>query len=171
MEIIMDKMIFNFINRLSGRKPFIDIVMVFISKRIRYLYFIVLIFLWFKSYSSKKVAKKAIYSAMITWMIRIVSNIFYFRPRPFVSNRVGILMPSKTDSTFFSKHTLLSFAVSSSILVRYNLLGKVLMGFSVLTGISRIWVGHHYPSDIIRSAFIGGLISQLVEKLYHFRFK
>lgn len=37
-------------------------------------------------------------------------------------------------------------------------------GLAVLTGISRIWVGHHYPSDIIGSALLGSLTSMFVHK-------
>jgi undecaprenyl-diphosphatase len=162
----MDKRIFSVINRITGRQHLMDFIMIFVSKRIRYFYFIVLFILWFKSNSSQIVAKKAIISAVITLSIRKMVNLFYFRPRPFVSNRVGILIPSKTDSTFLSKHTLLAFAISTSILLRRNFLGRILIGFSSLTGLSRIWVGHHYPSDIIRSVIVGGATSLLVDNLH-----
>ncbi|MEH7388496.1 phosphatase PAP2 family protein [Bacillus sp. JJ1521] len=38
---------------------------------------------------------------------------------------------------------------------------------SVLTGYSRIWVRHHYPSDIIRSAFISTMTSTILDKISH----
>ncbi|ADE68636.1 hypothetical protein BMQ_1604 [Priestia megaterium QM B1551] len=72
---------------------------------------------------------------------------FYFKPRPFMERRVGILIPSKMDSSFLSKHTLLAFAVSTSIFLHKRILGSVMLGLSLLTGFSRIWLGHHYPSD------------------------
>lgn len=165
----MDKNIFYLINRHSGRHRLIDILMIMVSKRIRYVYLIILIILWFKDHSTNKIAKKAIVTALISWIIRIVANAFYFRPRPFVSNRVGILIPSKTDSTFLSKHSILSFSISFSILLNQRLIGSILMCISVLTGFSRVWVGHHYPSDIIRSAFVGGIVSLIVEKSFPFK--
>jgi undecaprenyl-diphosphatase len=168
-KIIMDKNIFNLINRHSGRHQFIDIIMILVSKRIRYVYLIVLIFLWFKDPSTKKVAKKAIITAIFSWIIRMVTNIFYFKPRPFVSNRVGILIPSKTDSTYLSKHSILTFSISFSILLYHRLLGSILMVLSILTGFSRVWVGHHYPSDIFRSAFISVLLSLIVEKTFPYK--
>lgn len=165
----MNEKIFNLINRFSGRQPIFDFIMIFTSRRIRFLYLLVLIFLWFRGPSSRMVVRKAIVSVCIAWFCRITSNILYFRPRPFVSHRVGILIPSKTDSTILSKHTILAFAVSTSILLQQRLLGAILMGVSVLTGFSRVWVGHHYPMDVFRSAIIGGVISYFVEKTYGFR--
>lgn len=165
-EFKMDKFIFQLINRYSGRYPLMDLVMIFFSKRVRYLYILVLVILWC---NNKPIVKKAVISNLLSWIIRIISNKIYFRPRPFVSNRVGILIPSKTDSTYFSKHTLLSFAISTTLAIHYRVLGAILLIFATLTGFSRIWVGHHYPSDIIRSALVGGSISLLVERLYPVR--
>jgi undecaprenyl-diphosphatase len=168
-ETIMDKKIFYLINRHTGKYRLIDNLMIMVSKRIRYVYLIILIFLWFKDHSTNKIAKKAIVTALISWIIRILTNTFYFRPRPFVSNRVGILIPSKTDSTFLSKHSILTFSISFSILLQQRLIGSILICFSVLTGFSRVWIGHHYPSDIIRSAFVGYIISLIVEKSFLFK--
>ena len=82
-----------------------------------------------------------------------------------MKHRVGILIPSKMDSTFPSKHTLLVFAISTSIFLYDRILGSIMWILSVLTGFSRIWVGHHYPSDIIGSAFIASMTSIMLEKI------
>jgi undecaprenyl-diphosphatase len=99
-------------------------------------------------------------------LINMLIKCFYFKPRPFMKRRVGILIPSKMNSAFLSKHTLLTTAVSTSIFLREHVLGSVMWGLSLLTGFSRIWIGHHYPSDIIRSIFIGSLTSIIVEKVF-----
>jgi undecaprenyl-diphosphatase len=44
-----------------------------------------------------------------------------------------------------------------------------MFGLSLLTGFSRIWVGHHYPSDIIGSAFLGSFTSIFVHIVSRFR--
>lgn len=79
-----------------------------------------------------------------------------------MKRRVGILIPSKMNSSFPSKHTLLVFAISTSIFLYDRLLGSIMWGLSFLTGLSRIWVGHHYPSDIMGSAILGSLTSVIV---------
>lgn len=68
------------------------------------------------------------------------------------------------DSSFPSKHTLLVFAVSTSVLLYNRVLGSIMCGLAVMTGITRIWVGHHYPSDIIGSAILGSVTSMCVHK-------
>ncbi|HER2169539.1 TPA: phosphatase PAP2 family protein, partial [Streptococcus pyogenes] len=97
--------------------------------------------------------------------INALIKLFYFKPRPFVKRRVGILIPSKMDSSFPSKHTLLVFAISTSIFLYERVLGSIMWVLSVLTGFSRIWVGHHYPSDIIGSAFIATMTSIILDKI------
>ncbi|KKI92417.1 bacitracin ABC transporter permease [Bacillus sp. SA1-12] len=160
----MNSKVFKLITQLSGRCSPIDLLMILISNKIRYVFIFVLIFMWFKNDSYKRVTCKATKSMGVTLFIHTLIKLFYFKPRPFVKRRVGILIPSKMDSTFPSKHTLLVFAISTSIFLYDRVLGSIMWVISVLTGFSRIWVGHHYPFDIIGSAFIGTMTSILLDK-------
>jgi undecaprenyl-diphosphatase len=160
----MDNKVFKLINQLSGRYSPIDLLMILISNKIRYVFIFVLIFMWFRNDSYRKVSCNAVKSIGITLFIHTLIKLFYFKPRPFVKRRIGILIPSKMDSAFPSKHTLLVFAISTSIFLYDRVLGSIMWVLSVLTGFSRIWVGHHYPSDIIGSAFIATMISIILDK-------
>ncbi|MFC3884820.1 undecaprenyl-diphosphatase [Bacillus songklensis] len=160
----MDYKMFRAINRLAGRYSVMDELMIWISNRVRYVYIFLLVFMWFRDYSSKKASRHAGVSALLSLFIHGFIKRVYFKPRPFVKRRVGILIPSKRDSSFPSKHTILVFAVSTSVLLRERMLGAFMWGLSVLTGLSRIWVGHHYPSDIVGSALIGSAASVVVDK-------
>ncbi len=160
----MDNKVFNAINQLSGHCSPIDLLMIFLSKKIRYVFIFVLIYMWFRNDYYKKVSYKAIMSSVVSLFIHSLIKLFFFKPRPFVKRRVGILIPSKTDSSFPSKHTLLAFAISTSIFLYDRVLGSIMWVISMLTGFSRIWVGHHYPSDIIGSAFIASLTSIILDK-------
>lgn len=160
----MNNKVFKFINQFSGRCFPIDLLMILVSNKIRYVFIIVLIFMWFRNDSYKKVSCNAVKSMGITLLIHTLIKLFYFKPRPFVKHRVGILIHSKADSTFPSKHTLLVFAMSTSIFLYDRVLGSIMWVLSVLTGFSRIWVGHHYPFDIIGSAFIATMTSIILGK-------
>jgi undecaprenyl-diphosphatase len=160
----MDNKVFNTINQLSGRCAPIDSLMIFLSKKIRYVYIFVLIFMWLRNDYYKKVSYNAVTSSIITLFIHALIKLFYFKARPFEKRRVGILIPSKTDSSFPSKHALLAFAISTSIFLYDRVLGSIMWVISLLTGFSRIWVGHHYPSDIIGSAFIATMTSIISDK-------
>ncbi|WP_209124147.1 undecaprenyl-diphosphatase [Alkalihalobacillus sp. BA299] len=163
----MDYKLFRAINQLTGRYSLLDMLMILISNKVRYVFIFVLISMLFQNYSHKKVALSAITSIVLSLFINSAIRLVYFKPRPFVKHRVGILIPSKTDSSFPSKHTLLVFAISTSIFLRERVLGSIMMGLSVLTGFSRIWVGHHFPSDIIGSAFISIFTSSVINKTFN----
>jgi undecaprenyl-diphosphatase len=160
----MNDKLFNSLIPLSRRCTPLDWLMILISDKIRYVFVFVLIFMWFRNAASKKVACNAMISGGITLVVHTLIKLCYFKPRPFVNHRVGILIPSKTDSSFPSKHTLLVFAISTSILLYNRTLGYIMSGLSVLAGLSRIWVGHHYPSDIIGSALIATITSIIVDQ-------
>ncbi|WP_426629909.1 undecaprenyl-diphosphatase, partial [Priestia megaterium] len=117
----MDDKVFRAINQLSGRYSVLDMLMILISKKFRYVFMFVLIFMWFRS-DSKKVTLNAVVSAVFTLFIHTLMKCFYFKPRPFIKRRVGILIPSKMDSSFLSKHTLLTFAISTSIFLHKRIL-------------------------------------------------
>ncbi|WP_026564952.1 undecaprenyl-diphosphatase [Bacillus sp. UNC41MFS5] len=158
----MDVKLFHLINLLSGRHLIIDKLMILISKKMKFVFFIILVILLFKK---KNVTIEAVVSIMISLILHFIIKLFYFKPRPFIKGRVDILSPSKFDSSFPSKHTLLTFAVSTIVLFNQRILGSIMLGFSFLTGLSRIWVGHHYPSDIAGSAVLGSFTSAIIHKL------
>jgi undecaprenyl-diphosphatase len=160
----MDYKLFRAINLLSGRSAPIDLLMILLSRKIRYVFLFVLIFMWFRNDHYRKVSWNAAMSSGLTLFLHTLIKLLYFKPRPFAKRRVGILIPSKMDSSFPSKHTLLAFAVSTSILLYDRVLGSIMWVLSVLTGFSRIWLGHHYPSDIIGSALIATMTSMMVGK-------
>lgn len=101
---------------------------------------------------------------MISLLFHGMIKLFFFKPRPFMEQKVRMLLQSKKDSSFPSKHTILTFAVSSSILFYHRTLGVIMTVLSGLTGLSRIWVGHHYPSDVVGSALLGTLSSWLLRR-------
>ncbi|MGV7003276.1 hypothetical protein ACWA2C_32470 [Priestia megaterium] len=51
----MDYKVFRAINQLSGRYSSLDMLMILISKKVRYIFMFVLIFMWFRNDSQKKI--------------------------------------------------------------------------------------------------------------------
>ncbi|MGD6831969.1 undecaprenyl-diphosphatase [Sutcliffiella halmapala] len=160
----MDLKLFLAINQLAGRSWFLDRCMILVSQKMRYVYFFILFFLWLRKGRERKMAIDAGISVLICLVSNRLIKLLWFRPRPFLKRRIGILIPSLMDSSFPSKHTILAFAVSTIIFLHHRGLGIILHGLSWLTGFSRIWIGHHYPFDIIGSAFIGTFTSVLLHQ-------
>ncbi|GCE07719.1 phosphatase PAP2 family protein [Dictyobacter aurantiacus] len=104
-----------------------------------------------------------------------------FEPRPFVTHVVHLLIAHPADDSFPSDHTAVSFALAGTLVFslpswlmhawkqrvtlteaqgwRTLLLPLVLMGVAVLMacsiGIARVFVGVHYPLDIVGGAASG----------------
>lgn len=161
----MDIKIFTFINDFTGRVRLLDIFMMFISQKLRYLFAFVLIIMWFRDHYHKRVTSYAGISAFISLLVSSMIKIFFYKPRPFLKKSVNLLapVPSKRNSTFPSKHTTLAFAVSTTILFYKRTLGMIMSISALLAGLSRIWMGQHYPSDIIGSIFIGSFVAFCVK--------
>lgn len=92
------------------------------------------------------------------------------RPRPFTAlSDLRILIPEPGEFSFPSGHTSSSFAAAA---VFYRHLPKKLGVPSIvlagLIGLSRLYVGVHYPSDVLMGAVMGILLSYLAEFLVNF---
>jgi undecaprenyl-diphosphatase len=116
---------------------------------------------------------------------------FYFEPRPFVAHKVHLLVQHAADASFPSDHTAWSFAVVGMLLFaflpfftmsskqQYNsangtaqqarrslirkLIWFVVIAFVIgcIIGYARVFVGVHYPDDILGGA-VDGLIAALI---------
>jgi undecaprenyl-diphosphatase len=87
--------------------------------------------------------------------ITIQINQTYFRARPFIEHDLNLLFYRPTDSSFPSNSAAIAFAISSVIFIRHRSLGVILFVVASIYGLSRVYAGVHYPSDIVGGALIG----------------
>lgn len=160
----MDKKLFKIINQFAGKNLFIDRLMIFASNELRFVYGFILVLLLIIKRSNRKIVYESIISIVIASGLKKLVNQVKYLPRPYLTRNANVLLPSLQDSSFLSKHTLLSFTVSTTVFLYNRALGKLLYLLSFLVGLSRIWVGVHYPYDIIRSSIIGCIVSLFVSK-------
>lgn len=119
----------------------------------------------------KKTRKAGIMSAAALLGSLIINNNIVKdivqRPRPFVTFAdLQIIIPTPSEFSFPSGHTSSSFAAAA---VFYRHLPKKIGLPSVilagLIGFSRLYVGVHYPTDVIAGVIMGILLSYLAEYL------
>lgn len=82
------------------------------------------------------------------------------RPRPYQSlPRVEAGSVPLDAFSFPSGHTLHAVAFTLVALGYWPWLSPLLLPFALLTAISRVVLGLHYPSDVLAGAAIGGLVA------------
>lgn len=105
-----------------------------------------------------------IVNALVTnlWLKRMVNRV-----RPFVRfQELTVLTTIPRDSSFPSGHTAASFAVAAAIyMAGYRKMGRFLYVFATLIGASRLYLGVHYPTDVIVGAIVGVLSAWIVRKI------
>lgn len=80
----------------------------------------------------------------------------YPRLRPYIvfpeTNTCSNLL---TDHSFPSGHTTAIFSIVTPIILYLPIIGSVLLPIAFIVGFSRIYLGLHYPSDVMVGAMIG----------------
>ena len=89
----------------------------------------------------------------------------YSESRPFVSDPgTRLLISHSADNGFPSDHALVSFAVAGGLFAWRWMAGLAVSIVAAFIGIARIFVGVHWPLDIVGGAAIGILAGELVAR-------
>lgn len=166
----MDYTIYSLINGLAGKFVSLDKTMVFIAQNFQYLFAITLLLLWFKKDTKEKVVanRKAAIFAMMTMLIALGINqiigFVYFRPRPYTLHTAILLVKPSVDPSFPSDHATFAFALALPILVRNKYFGRVMIVMSLLLSFSRVYVGTHYPLDVVGGEIIAYATYKVIHK-------
>ncbi len=94
------------------------------------------------------------------------------RPRPCkVLENVRLLVGCTDSFSFPSSHAVNNFAAAMFFTFFYKHLKWILFSVALLMALSRIFVGVHYPSDILGGALIGIFIGYTLALIYNFILK
>lgn len=99
----------------------------------------------------------------------LVSHLIWTRDRPFVTHRhlVHLLVHHAADASFPSDHSTALAAITISLAFVERRFAAVFAAWAVLVGIARVYVGEHYPGDILGGWAVGivcGVAVALVAK-------
>jgi undecaprenyl-diphosphatase len=113
--------------------------------------------LWlFGTSAWRSVGLECIASLVIGFIPVAVIKRLYPRLRPYLvipgTNTGKRLL---TDHSFPSGHTTAVFSLVIPIVLYAPPLGTLLLPIAFLVGLSRIYLGLHYPSDVVAGAFLG----------------
>ncbi|MFF2446866.1 undecaprenyl-diphosphatase [Neobacillus sp. NPDC058068] len=91
-----------------------------------------------------------------------IAGTMYYHNQPFAElPHVNQLIAHAVDNAFPSDHSILFFSVCFSFWLVRKKEGWLWLVFACFVGVSRIWVGVHYPGDVVTGALIG-IVAALV---------
>jgi undecaprenyl-diphosphatase len=166
----IDFTIFSFVNQIASKNAILDFVGIFLANYFIWLLFFVVIFFGFLPPKrrgetiSKANALRSIFGALLGGSLTLIIGQFIVRARPFVVHEVNLLIfPPITIASFPSFHTTLAFALACTLFLFNRKIGIWFFVAAMLIGIARVYVGVHYPSDIIFGAIIGCSSSLIIK--------
>ncbi|OPD33063.1 phosphatase [Clostridium botulinum] len=155
----MNMEFFRLINNLANKNSVLDKIMIFFSKDIPYIFMAIVAIVFIlgitkKNCDYRKVAINTFIIAVINLTISFIIGGVYYMDRPFVHNKVNLLCIHAKNSSLPSDHAIGTMSTALGLRKYNKLLSLILTVFSIIVGFSRVYVGHHYPLDIIGAYII-----------------
>jgi undecaprenyl-diphosphatase len=83
------------------------------------------------------------------------------RPRPFVAHPGAsqLLIDRSSDPSFPSDHATFAFAIAVAVWKYDRTIGAVFGALAILLSAARVYVGTHYPGDVLGGAVLGAMVA------------
>ena len=175
--IHLDKELFLYLNGL-GKSGWDNFWLFITSQKSWYPLYAVLLYFSYKTYGPKKTLILVVCVALLITCTDQLSNFFKYgiqrlRPcyDPELEGMVRLVKQSCGGKySYFSGHAVNSFAIAfffTYLMGKKNrVLGAFLMVWAAMVAYSRVYIGVHFPLDIITGAAVGILFSWIFARLY-----
>ncbi|PEA06322.1 undecaprenyl-diphosphatase [Bacillus cereus] len=152
---------FRAINDLGKQYSFLNSTMIFLAEYMVYFLGLIIIAYWFtRSRKNKMMIIQALIAFVTAEIIGKLAGKFYLNYQPFVVlPDVNKLVNHAVDNSFPSDHTILFFSICFSFWLVRKKTGWLWLVLAFCVAISRIWVGVHYPFDVVTGALVGSISS------------
>lgn len=165
----MDFDIEQWVNGPAGSHAFWDAVMKAAAGLAEVL-FIAVVGIWFalgwlsRRRDERRGAIAALLAAGGALLVNQVISHVWARPRPYVAHpsSVHLLLTRSADPSFPSDHAAAAFAIAIVLIAFHRRLGVVAMGFAAFMSYARVYVGSHYPGDVLGGAVVGVIVAVLL---------
>jgi undecaprenyl-diphosphatase len=105
-------------------------------------------------------------AAGIAVLVNIPIRGFVERPRPFLDHQgLEVLVSGKTDYSFVSDHATITMAMGVGLFVANRKFGLVGIGLALVEGFCRVYMGVHYPTDVVGGFALGTAVALLLSPL------
>src|SRR4051812_7810103 len=95
-------------------------------------------------------------AAALAVLVNVPIRGFVERPRPFRTHEgLEVLVSGKTDYSFVSDHATITMAMAAGLFVVNRKFGLFGIALALLEGFCRVYMGVHYPTDVIGGVALG----------------
>jgi undecaprenyl-diphosphatase len=152
--------LFQKINNLVFKNFYLDATAIFFAKYFEFFFVGTLLFLLIFNYRKYfLILWYAFLSGVLSRIVltEIIRHLYY-HPRPFDAIPVNLLVPHESTASFPSGHAAFYFAVAFYLFFKNKKLGAYALISAFLISLGRVYIGIHWPFDII-GGFLVGLVS------------
>ncbi|MGX4607628.1 undecaprenyl-diphosphatase [Priestia sp. JNUCC 25] len=148
--------LFRTINNLGKEYTYLNNFFIFMAEYMVFvLAFIALIFWFTRREGNRMMIISATISFILAEMMGKIAGTLHSNNQPFAElSNVNKLIEKAVDNSFPSDHTILFFAFCMTFFMYQKRWRYIWIMLALVVGISRIWVGVHYPADVIVGAII-----------------
>ncbi|MCF8568214.1 undecaprenyl-diphosphatase [Alicyclobacillus tolerans] len=173
-----DVTLYHLINGLAGHSPLLDAIMIFFAKDALEIYAVLFVVAWFalpkKDIQNRHALVVAGFAGVLALIINVILSHIWFRPRPFTVFQKGTftqLIPHASDASFPSDHASGSFGFAAGSWGRQQKwISYTFTIIAIIVMIARVFVGVHYPSDVIGGLIVGVISGKVMWKFSRFLF-
>lgn len=102
-----------------------------------------------------------------TYLVQRLLKPVFRRRRPFVDREVLVVGVKPLDASFPSGHSAASFAAATALSTFYPNAAPLVYLLAAGVGFSRVYLGHHFPSDVAVGAATGAGIGGVIAWGFH----
>lgn len=173
-----DTTVYHLINGLSGHSHLFDALMSFFAKDALELYAVLFVIAWFalpkRDIENRHGLVVAGLSGVLALVINVIISHIWFRPRPFTVFHKGTyteLVAHSNDASFPSDHTSGSFGFAAGSWGHTSkYISQTFTVLAIIVMFARVYVGVHYPTDVIGGMVVGIVASKIMWKFSKFVF-
>ncbi|MEU6577750.1 phosphatase PAP2 family protein [Streptomyces sp. NPDC046805] len=102
-------------------------------------------------------------AAAVAVLVNVPIRGFVERPRPFRDHQgLDVLVSGKTDYSFVSDHATITMALGVGLFIANRKFGIAGIGLALLEGFCRVYMGVHYPTDVVGGFALGTAVVLLL---------